>query len=62
MKGLLRSGIHPGHLQVLIEFDDGIHGAVEQPAQFLFALANLLLSAQPLHFRSCASPKDIEEH
>ena len=50
MKGLLRRGIHPGDLEVLIEFDDGVHGAVEQPAQFFLPLPNLFLGAQSAHF------------
>ena len=42
-----RRRIHLRHLQMLVDLDDGVHRAADEPPEFLLALAHLRFDAQP---------------
>ena len=45
-KSFFRRRIHLRHTQMLVELDDRVHGAADQAAELLLALAHLRLGAQ----------------
>src|SRR5262249_11104192 len=48
LEDLLRRRIYPRHAQRAIELDDGIHRAVDEPAQLFLALADVHFTLQTL--------------
>ena len=52
--------IDPSDLELVVQFDDRIHGAAEEPADFFFPLAHLGFGLQSLQLRRGSRGKDLK--
>jgi hypothetical protein len=57
----LRGGVHQRDAHAAVQLDDGVHGAVDEPAQFLLPLPEVLFETQPAHLRNSAVREDLEQ-
>ena len=60
LKNLRGRRIRAGDVEVLVEFEDGIHCAAEQPPEFRFPFAHLRLGPQTLELRGGPGGEDAE--
>ena len=56
-----RRGIHPDDAHVVVELDDGVEGAVDEPGQLRLARADRPLRAQPPQLGRGAPREDLED-
>ena len=57
----LRGGIHAGDVEPIVQLDDRVHRAAEEPPDFFFPLAHRGFRPQPLEFRGGPSGKDLKD-
>ena len=53
--------IHSRHFEMLVQLDDRIHGAVNQPAEFFLALVHLGLSSETTQLGCSARRKNLKQ-
>ena len=53
--------IDSGHVEILVQLNDRVHGAVNQPAEFFFAFAHLLFRTQATQLGRCARSEDLKQ-
>ena len=60
-EGLFRRGIDPPGAELPIQFDDGVHGAIDEPVELLLAVAEFGFARQTLKFGGGPRSKNTED-